>query len=149
MTAPRREGFSLLEVMLASAILVGCLAVLSELANIGRIHATVAQDGGTAERICQSKVNEILAGLAPASPVHDEPVEDAPGWVCSVDVDSVRQRGVVALRVTVKQDDDSAGRPMEFSLVRWIRDPKWTPGGPSAGSREMRISPGFRGRRGR
>lgn len=148
---PRRSGFSLLEVMLASGILLGCLVVLSELANIGRIHAIMAQDGSTAARICQSKINEILAGMSSASPVHEEPIDDAPGWLYSVEVDPVRQRGVVALRVTVKQEEqqDSGGRPVQFSLDRWIRDPKWSPDGRSAGSNDLRLSPGFRGRRAR
>lgn len=142
-----RSGFSLLEVLLATGILVGCLVVLSELANIGRIHASVAQDGAVAARICQTKLNEILAGVAPVASVHEEPVEDTPGWWYSVEVESPRQPGVVALRVTVGMDENSSGRPVEFSLVRWVRDPKWTPGGPRLGSDELRLPPGFRGRR--
>ncbi len=147
MKSPCRKGFSLLEVLLATGILLGCLVVLSELANIGRIHASVAQDGGAAARICQSKLNEILAGLAPVAPVHEEPVDDSPGWWYSVEMEPVRQRGVVALRVTVRQDENSSDRPVEFSLVRWVRDPKWTPSGAGLGSDELRLPPGFRGRR--
>jgi len=92
-------------------------------------------------------MSEILAGLASASPVHEEPVEDAPGWVYSVDVTTLRQRGVVALRVTAKEEENAAGRLVEFSLVRWIRDPKWSATGQNAASGEMQLSPGFRGRR--
>jgi hypothetical protein len=136
-----------LEVLLATGILLGCLVVLSELANIGRIHASVAQDGAVAARICQSKLNEILAGIAPVASVHEEPVEDTPGWWYSIETESPRQRGVVALRVTVGMDESSGGRPVEFSLVRWIRDPKWTPGGAALGSDGPRLPPGFRGRR--
>jgi hypothetical protein len=136
-----------LEALLATAILVGCLVVLSELAAIGRIHATTAQDGSTAARICQSKLNEILAGVASAAPVRDEPVDNVPGWRYSVEVDRPRQRGIVALRVTVSQEESASGRPVEFSLVRWIRDPKWDPTGGSVSGSELRLPPGFRGRR--
>jgi hypothetical protein len=135
-----------LEVLLATGILLGCLVVLSELANIGRIHASVAQNGAVAARICQSKLNGILAGLAPVASVHEEPVEDSPGWWYSVEIESVRQRGLVAVRVTAGEDENSSGRPVEFSLVRWVRDPKWTPVGSNLGSGELRLPPGFRGR---
>jgi prepilin-type N-terminal cleavage/methylation domain-containing protein len=147
MNSTCRRGFSLLEVLLATSILLGCLVVLSELAAVGRIHASVAQDGGTALRICQSKVNEILAGLAPVTPVREEPLDDPPGWWYSVDVEQVRHPGVLALRVTVGQDDDSEERPIEYSLVRWIRDPKFSPRGQSSAGDELRLPPGFRGRR--
>jgi prepilin-type N-terminal cleavage/methylation domain-containing protein len=149
MRSPSRKGFSLLEVLLATSILLGCLVVLSELAAIGRIHASVAQDGGTAVRICQSKMNEILAGLAPVTPVRAEPIDDPPGWWYSVEVEQVRQPGVVALRVTVGQDEDPEGRTIDYSLVRWIRDPKWSPRGDGSTKDELRLPPGFRGRRAR
>jgi len=137
----------LLEVLLATSILLGCLVVLSDLATIGRIHASVAQDGGTALRICQSKVNEILAGLAPVASVREEPVDDPPGWWYSVEVEQVRHPGVVALRVTVGQDEDSEGRPVEYSLVRWIRDPKSSPRGQRSAGDEPRLPPRFPGGR--
>jgi hypothetical protein len=132
--------------MLATSILLGCLVVLSELAAIGRIHASVAQNGSTAARICQSKINAMLAGATPVAPVGEEPVDEAPGWLYSVEVETVRQKGLMALRVTAREEESSSGRPVEFSLVRWIRDPKWNPGGHGAGSNELRLPPGFRGR---
>jgi len=119
-----RRGFSLLEIILATGILLGCLVVLSELAAIGRIHAGVASDTTTAARICQNKLNEILTGAAPIEPVREEAVEGEPGWLYSVEVDQPRQPGLVALRVTVWQESDSGKHPVEFSLVRWLRDPR-------------------------
>jgi hypothetical protein len=115
-----------LEVLLATSILLGCLVVLSELAAIGRIHASVARDGSTALRICQSKVNEILAGVTPAFSVQKESIEDPPGWWYSVEVEPAGPSGVLAVRVTVGQEENPEGRPVEYSLVRWIRDPKST-----------------------
>lgn len=119
-----RRGFSLLEIILATGVLLGCLVVLSELAAIGRIHAGVVSDGATAARICRNKLNEILTGLAPIEPVQEEAVEGEPGWLYSVEVDQPRQPGLVAVRVWVWQEPDSGGRAVEFSLVRWLRDPR-------------------------
>lgn len=146
MTPSRRDGFSLLEVMLAAGLLLGCLVVLSELANIGRIHVASAEDEATAARLCQNQLNAILSGLAPVASVQQEPLADAPGWWYAVEVEPSKQRGIAVLRITVGKEAESGGRPMEFSLVRWLRDPKWTPGAADLGSDELRLPPGFRGR---
>jgi prepilin-type N-terminal cleavage/methylation domain-containing protein len=118
-----RRGFSLLEVLLASSILLGCLIVLSELASIGRRHVCDAEDLITAERICQTKVNEIVAGLQEPVAVEYAEVEDEPGWFYSVETEPVRQHGLIAVRVTVTQDAADTPWPQEFALVRWVRDP--------------------------
>jgi Tfp pilus assembly protein PilV len=149
MTSSRRGGFSLLEVMLATGILLGCLVVLSELANLGRIHASAAQDEAMAARLCQNQLHAILSGLAPAAAVAKEPLAEAPGWWYSVEVEPAKQRGVAVLRITVGKDEEAGGRPVEFSLVRWIRDPKWTPRATGLDSDGPRLPPGFRGRRNR
>ena len=62
MSPARRSGFSLLEVIMATAILLGCLIVLGDLAAVGRRHARDAEDLTTAQWLCQTKLNEILAG---------------------------------------------------------------------------------------
>ncbi len=141
-----RGGFSLLEVILATGILLGCLVVLSELANLGRIHASAAEDEATAARLCQNQLNAILSGLAPVAAVSQEPLADAPGWWLSVEVEPGKQRGVTILRITVGKDEEAGGRPVEFSLVRWLRDPKWTPRQTTFGSEELRLPPGLRRR---
>ena len=144
----RRRGFSLLEVLLATALLVGSLVVLSELASIGRIHASVTEDGTTALRICRNKMNEIQAGLEPVASVRQQTVDGEPGWVYSVETDSVRGRtGLVAVRVRVRQEEGELGRPLEFSLVRWIRDPKLAAGSQASSGDKPGLSRGRRGGR--
>lgn len=124
MKTPRRKGFSLLEVLLATSILVGCLAVLSELAAIGRQHADDAEKYTVAQSICQTRINEILAGLARPDSVENEELEDHPDWLCSVDTESLAQPGLLALRVTVTENVEDRP-PREFTAVRWIRDPEY------------------------
>ncbi len=129
MKPPRRAGFSLLEVLLATAILLGCLIVLGQLAAVGRDHARSAEDLTTAQLLCQTKLNEVLAGVTPVRTVEQEPLEETPGWVYSIEVDSLGQPGLVSLRVTVSEDvgeveSGSEERPAtQFTLTRWIRDP--------------------------
>jgi type II secretory pathway pseudopilin PulG len=133
----------LLEVLLATAILVGGLAVLSQLAAIGRRHADDAQQLTVAQAICQTKLDEILAGLSAPVPVQDQEVEDEPGWRFSIDTEPLRQPGLLAVRVSVVEAvvDRPARR---FTAVRWIRDPGYHEGSPPPG---LPLPPGFRGGR--
>ena len=117
---PQRRGFSLLEVLLASAILLGAVIVLGELAHLGIRNAAAARDLTTAELICRSTMNEIVAGILPADEVEDAVVTSMPGWVYSVEVVPLEHAGVSALRVTVAADLPDEQRPLTFSLMRWV-----------------------------
>jgi prepilin-type N-terminal cleavage/methylation domain-containing protein len=122
-----RPGFSLLEVVVATAILLASAILLSELAAVGRQHASSAEDLAAAQRICQSTLNEILAGAAPLAPIDKEPLGNEPGWVYSVEIEPLEtpfaQPGLAVLRVTVTEDVEPPRRAAQFTLSRWIRDP--------------------------
>lgn len=118
----RSRGFTLLEVMLAMGLLLGCVIVLAELASIGREHGNAAEDLTTAQLLCQNRLNEILAGATPLTPIDNEDLEND-GWMCSVGVEPLQQPGLAELRVTVSRDAGPARRAREFTLVRWIPDP--------------------------
>jgi prepilin-type N-terminal cleavage/methylation domain-containing protein len=132
-----RRGFTLLEVMLALAILVGALAVLGELGRTGTRCAKISRDLTRAELLCESIMNEITAGIITPDTVQGatvvDPVQgttdnqtasddDAP-WVYSIDLQTIDQDGLMAVTVTVSQDLPAAQHPVGFSLTRWIPDP--------------------------
>jgi hypothetical protein len=119
----RRPAFSLLEVLLATAILLGSVVVLGELAGVGHRNAAAALERGEAQLICQSKLGELLAGLAPLTNAVDEPLLDSPPWVYSVDVEPATRAGLLVVRVTVSEPATNHGRVTSYSLTRWIRDP--------------------------
>ena len=146
MTGPtERSGFSLMEVLLATAILLGSVIALSELARIGRLHVNSVERLTTAQRLCQNKLNELLAGLTSIETVEAEPLDVAladdtslsadlaeePTWLFSVDVEPLDRPGLVSVRVTVwqaatedqQEADDEDRRRKAFSLVRWMREP--------------------------
>jgi len=124
----RRGGFSLLEVILALAILTGAIAVLGELARMGLQNARIARDRTYAQLLCESKLAEITAGitlpepcpLTPFGTVADPREAD---WLYSIEVYGVDEEGLVGVRVRVVQDLEPRKRPVEFALVRWIVDP--------------------------
>ena len=119
----RRRGFSLMEVLLATALLMGCVVVLSELAAIGRQHIQKSEKLAAAELICESALNEILTGAAPVETVQRQPVDGSPGWIISVDVLPLQKRpGLAALEITVAEDLPEDEKCVEFKLVRWIPD---------------------------
>ncbi len=118
-----RRAFSLLEVLLAMAILLGSLVILGHLASMGRKRANAAYDLAAAHRICQTRLDEVLAGIRPMESAQEEVLEDEPGWRCSVAIEPAERPGLASLRVTVRQDLPKESRAKQFTLVRWIRDP--------------------------
>jgi hypothetical protein len=130
-TSSKRAGFSLMEVLVATTLLLGSMIVLSELAGLGRRHAESAQDYATAQLLCENKMSEILVGLAPLASVEAEPFEtelmmdETDGlettdgelttideefdvgeesqeeWLHSIEIESLDYPGLVSVRVTV------------------------------------------------
>lgn len=143
----RPAGFSLMEVLLASSILLGCLIVLGELSYVGRKHAESSQDLSTAQLLCQSKLNELLAGALPVEPVQSQPLDDNLGWLYSVELAPAGRLGLTAVRVTVAKDDSGRAQalqdakpPKHFTLVRWARDLNRGTSSPRTYSRPQTLS---------
>ncbi len=70
----QRLGFSLIEVILATAILMGSVVVLGELAGIGRRQAQRGRDLAEAHDRCELLLNELLLGQRPLTPAEQEPL---------------------------------------------------------------------------
>jgi len=70
----KRSGFSLIEVILATAILMGSVFVLSELAGIGRRQSQRAELHARAQQLCEQTLNEVLTGERPAVLVENQPL---------------------------------------------------------------------------
>jgi type II secretion system protein I len=126
-----RQGFSLLEVILALAILVGAIAVLGELVRLGTRSAAAARDLSAAQLLCESKMSEVAAAEALPEPVSDASFGSdfaaADEWVYSLGIDPLADAGLHRVTVTVIQVPADGERPIEFLLVRWLRDPSYLP----------------------
>ena len=123
-----RHGFSLLELILALAILSGAVAILGEAYRSGMRFAQSARDLTHAQLLCESKLAEIAAGLTPAEPQDSVPFETAEDgadseWLYSIEVASLDEEGLIQVGVTVTKDVPAQKRPVEFPLVRWMVDP--------------------------
>jgi len=121
----RRGGFSLLEVLLAMAILLGAIIVLGELARTGRQNAAGARDWSQAEMIAESLVAEYATGSRAPEPTQEMLLEEYPGWRYSAELETIDEPGLIALHLTVSQDLPEEKRPVRFELVQWIRQPSF------------------------
>jgi general secretion pathway protein I len=118
---PASGGFSLLEVVLALAILTGAIAVLGEVVRTGMHNARIARDLTQAQLYAESLMAEIAAGVIPAEPANGVPL-DKPDWSYSVVVEALNDEGLLHVAVSVEQHAQRPIRP--FTVVRWMRDPE-------------------------
>ena len=136
----KRRGFSLLEILLALAILGGSLAILSRIVDIGISAAREGRDLAIARMICQGKLSEVLlnsrtsssssstAGFTPQSqpltPVDSFDSQSMTSFEFSVEVQPGQLAGILLIRVLVEAQNPDGGEPLaRFSLVRWMIDP--------------------------
>lgn len=128
MTAPR-SAFSLLEVVLALAILAGALAALGEVMRLGDQNAAAAADEAQAEMLAESVMSEILVGARALTNVDGAvlPLVDDPQWVVSIAVQPTEFQELVALRVAVAQQLPPEQNPVRCDLLRWMPNRNYLP----------------------
>jgi prepilin-type N-terminal cleavage/methylation domain-containing protein len=122
---PSRRGLSLLEVILAIAILGGALAIIGELIRIGARNAAIARDLTTAQLYCESKMSEAAAGVIDLENLETEQLDEEGEWMCVITTEALDQQQLIAVNVTVGQNPDLFARPVSFSMTRWIIDPSY------------------------
>lgn len=124
-----RKAFSLLEMILALAILGTSLGILAQVAQTGRDAALEAHYLSQARLIAQSKLAEILVtGTSPAAipltPVESMSSDSANVFEYQVDVAPAPFDGMLAIRVSVfALDEDGGPNIASYSLTRWWIDP--------------------------
>src|SRR5687767_3204208 len=121
-----RRAFTLLEVILAVAVLAVSLAALGEVLRRGEDNAQESRDLTAAQLVAASKFAELTSGAVMLSPIASAPVPEIISripWVYSVESTPTPELGLVAVRVTVSQDPAQIANPIRYSLVRWMPDP--------------------------
>ncbi|MGQ9503441.1 MAG: type IV pilus modification PilV family protein [Thermogutta sp.] len=125
---PHNSGFTLLEVILAIAILLSSLAAIGQLVYNAYQNALRVKNLTRAQLICESILAELNAGSIFLETIADAPVEDIddtvePGWLYSIDVAQLDTSGLLSVQVTVSQDPSLVARPVQFTLTQWMIDP--------------------------
>ena len=73
-----RRAFSLIEVIIATAILMGSAVVLARLAGMGRDQSQKARLHSEAQQLCEQTLNELLLGMRPMELVESMPLIPLP-----------------------------------------------------------------------
>ena len=118
--AANRRGLSILEVMLAIAILGASLAAIGQLVSLGARGAEGARHATKAAVLCENKMSELVVGLTPLAPTSGQFEED-PEWSYQIDVATVDQTGLLNVMVEARPTDDAYAVP--FRLHRFVVDP--------------------------
>lgn len=126
---PERRGLSLLEVMLALAILAVATAYLAASMEQATSNALKAQNLTQAELVAESVMNQVIAGVIPTEAVSWTPYSNSFGpteWMYQVQPVATEVDGMLAYQVAVQRVDANVGlvqAKVDLFANRWIIDP--------------------------
>jgi general secretion pathway protein I len=123
------SGFTLLEVILALAILAGSLAALGEVMRMADQTASMTEGETQAQILTASLMDEFASGarqIAATSQASLDSTADPP-WTYSVAIENTNFDQMVAVRVSVEQQLDARLQPARFEIVRWMPNPNYVP----------------------
>lgn len=123
-----RTGLSLLEVVLALAILGAAAAMLAQSMQVATDAGMQARDQALAELLAESKLSEVIAGAYPPNQNTDwMPIETVvePGrWHFKIVSQPTLTDGMLGVQVWVTDDPQmQKERPLQVMLTRWMIDP--------------------------
>src|SRR3954470_11043709 len=125
MRRAHHRGLSLMEVILATAILGGALATIGQLIQLGARRAAAARDLTMAQLYAESEMNRLSSGIDVLDTVKDEKYDTEGLYNYSVDAMTASLTGLMEVTVTMKQAPGTAIHPVSYSLTRWIVDPTY------------------------
>jgi prepilin-type N-terminal cleavage/methylation domain-containing protein len=117
-----RQGYTLLEILIATAILLlGLTAVLGIQRSIHQ-RSVAAADLADAQLACQTLLNELLAQQSRIKPIPAKPIEGLPDWKITVTVYPATQPGLFTVHVTAQKYDSNTQMPagIMYQLLRWV-----------------------------
>ena len=134
----RLSAFTLLEVILALAILAGAIAVLGEVMSIAGRSAADAQAEAQAHLLAGSVMDEILTGMIDFNSQTRQSLEtdSAIPWVYSATLGDTTLDGLTSVEVLVEQDIEKQFRPVKYRLLRWYSTESDEDGSEEDGSEE-------------
>ncbi|MCA9260649.1 MAG: prepilin-type N-terminal cleavage/methylation domain-containing protein [Planctomycetales bacterium] len=114
------RGFTLIEVILALAILGAALAVIGECVQIAGRNSVDATTATRAQMLASSVMDEMVAGVREILDASDEPLEagDESRWLLDVLVGGVDEWDMQTIEVRVRQDLSDELNPFEYRLQR-------------------------------
>lgn len=121
-----RDAFTLLEIILAIAILGITIAIIGQGFRFGLERVKTSQNELRATLVAESILAQIAAGVLPPDAVTEAAYEDDKNWIYSVASESVGEDGLLSVKVSVRNTNDTAGKFGSVALTRWITNPDLT-----------------------
>ena len=118
--ALHRNGFTLLEVLLSAVILAASLAALGQLISNGTTAGIRSQRQTEAALRCQSKLDELLAGVEVLRTVSETPFADSSRWLWNAEVQATSE-SLRRVTVSVRNANSTS---VDFTLTRLLRVPR-------------------------
>ena len=119
----QHSGFSLIEVLIALAIFLGSLTTIAWFLDIAAQSSLEARQLTAAMLLCETKMDETVAGIYPLESTRNQTFEDHPEWNWSMDVSDGPVSGLLSVTIEIISSETPTASPA-FSLNRWMRDPE-------------------------
>lgn len=124
------RGLSLLEVIIATAILAGSGMVLFSIIGMGSKYALRAEELTYSHHFAQTTLDEWMASQSPVGTEQTGSIEEAPNWSFRVQSQALDEPGLCLVTVEIFKTEGSLNAsPAEtpiYRLVRWVRLPQTT-----------------------
>lgn len=122
----KRNGLSLLEVILALSILGVATGILSTIMQQSADNGLRSRRMTQAQMVCESKMGEAMAGALPLQSTQWTPVAsmDGASWYYSLEIIQAEQPNLIGVVIQVNDElaMKESQRPLS-RLVQWIIDP--------------------------
>ena len=122
-----RRGLSLLEVVMAVAIMGLAMAIIGNLVRLGSRNAGITKWQSQAQILCDAKMAEVSSGVLPLENIARASISERPEWTYTVEVQDSDLTGLLKVSVTVQPSDSSSTEFSPYRLTRLIPDPNYEP----------------------
>lgn len=117
-----KPGYTLLEIVIATGVLVIGLAAVFGMARSARQKSVTASDLASVQLVCQTTLNELLARQSPIKAFGPRNLEEVPEWKIALWIYPSPQAEMYVLHLTTRKFTAS-GDPLpgsQYQLIRWV-----------------------------
>ncbi|MDR0326753.1 MAG: prepilin-type N-terminal cleavage/methylation domain-containing protein [Planctomycetaceae bacterium] len=121
-TRRRNDGFTLLEILLTTAVLLVGLTAVFQTTNSALKRMNMAKELTEAQNACHAVLHELLAQSAPIQSDEGRAVDNLPNWKIQIDLSPASQSGLYVMHLSALQfsPKDGTSLGVKYQLLRWV-----------------------------